>query len=60
MTEKVEVRLTTGQRQKLRQITRTGKRSAREIMRAHILLKSAAGWSDEQIAEAYNTSDDTI
>lgn len=60
MTEKVEVRLTKGQRQKLVQITRTGKRSAREIVRAHILLKSAEGWSDEQIADAYNTSDNTV
>ena len=60
MTAKVEVRLTTRQRQKLLQITRTGKRSAREIVRAYILLKSAKGWSDEQIVDAYNTSDDTI
>jgi putative transposase len=52
--------LTAGQRQKLLRITRTGKRSAREILRAHVLLKSADGWSDEQIVEAYNTSDDTI
>ena len=60
MSGKVEVRLTTRQRQKLLQMTRTGKHSAREIVRAHILLKSAEGWSDQQIVEAYNTSDDTI
>ncbi len=41
-------------------IVRSGQRAARPILYAHILLKSAAGWSDEQIADARYTSHDTV
>lgn len=60
MSKKPTIRLHSPQRRKLLTIVRTGKRSARQILYAHILLKSAAGWTDEQIAEALYTSHDTI
>jgi transposase len=39
---------------------RRGKANARRIMRGHILLKSAEGWSIEQIAETYGVSRATV
>jgi transposase len=41
-------------------LIKTGHRSAREILYAHILLKSAQGWTDAQIAEAFDVSGDTV
>jgi transposase len=41
-------------------IIRTGHRKAREILYAHVLLKSAQGWTDEQIAQAFDISADTV
>lgn len=60
MLKKPTIRLCAPQRRKLLTIVRTGKRSARQILYAHILLKNAAGWTDEQIADALYTSHDTI
>lgn len=39
---------------------RRGKANARNITRAHILLKSAEGWSIGQIAAAYGVSEATV
>jgi transposase len=39
---------------------RRGTANARNIMRGHILLKSADGWSIEQIAETYGVSKATV
>lgn len=39
---------------------RRGKANARHITRAHILLKSAEGWSIERIAETYGVSQATV
>ena len=39
---------------------RRGKANARNITRAHILLKSAEGWSIEGIAEMYHVSQATV
>jgi transposase len=36
-------------------VIKTGHRKAREILYAHILLKSAQGWTDEQIAISADT-----
>src|SRR5713101_874824 len=60
MSIKPKIRLRAAQRRKLLTMVRTGKRAARQILYAHILLKCAAGWTDEQIVEALYTSHDTI
>ena len=60
MPKKNKVVLRSDQRKKLLKIIRTGHRKAREILYAHILLKSAQGWTDEQIAHAFDISMDTV
>ena len=60
MSNKPKIRLRSAQRCKLLTIVTTGKRAARQILYAHILLKRAAGWTDEQIATALYTSHDTV
>jgi transposase len=60
MPEKREIRLSRKQREALHEIIATGERSARVILRAHILLRSADGWTDETIAHAFETSVDTV
>ena len=60
MPKKWTVKLRSDQRQKLQRIVRTGKRKAREILYAHILLKAAEGWNDQDIADAYLTSTKTV
>jgi len=60
MSKKPRIRLRAAQRRKLLTIVKTGKRSARQILYAHILLKCADGWTDEQIADALYTSHDTV
>lgn len=59
MPKKKKVHLRSDQRDKLRRIIKTGHRKAREILYAHVLLKSAQGWTDAQIAEAFEVSLDT-
>jgi transposase len=49
---KYHVKLSASQRQRLLQLVRKGKTSARVINRARILLLAHAGKSDEEIAEA--------
>ncbi len=60
MPKKKQVYLRSDQRNKLLGIIKAGHRSAREILYAHILLKSAQGWTDAQIAEAFDVSRDTV
>ena len=60
MPKKRAVQLSSTQRRKLLTKIRTGKRKAKEILYAHILLKSAAGWTDGQIAKALYISPDTV
>lgn len=62
MNTKYLVELTDEQRQHLEKLTSSGTCSARQMKRAHILLKSdrSAHWSYEQIAEAFDVSDVTI
>lgn len=60
MPKKNQVHLRSAQRDKLLDIIKTGHRSAREILYAHILLKSAQGWTDAQIAKAFDVSCDTV
>lgn len=59
------VKLSDGERERLDTLIHVGKHSARQLMRARILLKADAsaageGWSDSQIARALNTSVDTV
>jgi transposase len=60
MSEKQEVRLRSTQRKQLLHIVKTGKRKAREILYAHILLKAAEHWTDEAIAQAFDVSAKTV
>jgi len=63
--KKYVVKLSDDERQKLRELIRTGKRSAQQLMKARILLKADAsaageGWSDSQIVQALDTSLATV
>ena len=60
MPKKNDIHLRPDQRTKLRGIVRTGQRKAREILYAHILLKSDRGWTDADIADAFDVSVDTV
>jgi len=62
MNTKYIVELTDEQRQHLEKLTSSGRASARQMKRAHILLKSDqnTNWSYEQIAEAFDVSHVTI
>ncbi len=60
MNKKYIVDLEENERQTLKQITRSGKHSARKIRWAHALLKADAGWKDEKIAEALDISLPTV
>src|SRR3989304_8419250 len=40
--------------------TRRGKANARNVTRAHILLKDAEGWSIERLAETFGVSPATV
>ena len=60
MSKKQIIRLRAGQRRKLLRIVKTGTHKAREILYAHILLKCARGWTDEQIADAFDVGLNTV
>ena len=57
---KYVVDLNDQEREHLLEVTRHGKSSARKIKRAHMLLKADQGLSDEQIAQAVDTSRATV
>jgi len=59
--KKFVVRLSKDERERLDELVRTGRRSARLLIKARILLKAdvseaGEGWSDSRIAEALDTS----
>jgi transposase len=54
------ITLTKEERSTVEGFIRRGKANARNITRAHILLKSAAGWSIEHIAETYGVCQATV
>jgi transposase len=54
------VHLKPSERRELLRIVRAGKHKAREITYAYILLRSADGWSEGQIAEALDVSPRTV
>jgi transposase len=62
MNKKYLVTLTDEERQHLEDLISKGKTAARVIRHAHLLLRAdeAAGWTDEQIAEAFAVSTRTV
>ena len=50
--EKYGVQLTSEERERLRQLIRSGQHSARVITRARILLRTDEGWSASQVVAA--------
>ena len=57
---KYPIHLSDDERQELTQITRSGKRPASQIRRAHILLKSADGWTAAAISAALGICQQTV
>lgn len=60
MNKKYKIELSQQQRQKLLELVKKGKASARVIRRAHTLLMAAEGKTDEVIARTLHTSVATI
>jgi transposase len=63
--KKYIVRLSDEERERLNALINAGKHPARKLLKARILLKAdisdaGEGWSDSRIAEAFDTSTDTI
>jgi len=58
--KKYHVTLTVREHQALEQMLRRGHHSARKLTRARILLRAAAGLTDEEIAEEGDTSVPTV
>ena len=54
------IELSEEERSKVEGFIRRGKANARNITRAHALLKSAEGWSIERIAATYGVSQATV
>ena len=60
MNKKYIVDLTDEERNRLRQLVRSGKHSARRIRYGHVLLKAHAGWTDQKISEALDIGIRTV
>jgi transposase len=60
MTTKYRVEMTNDERQELEALVSRGKSSARQIRRAHALLMSADGKSDQEIAELLRVNPSTV
>lgn len=58
--KKYLVTLTDEERAQLEQLLRGGKAATRKVTRARILLKAAAGWNDQRIAEALGIGRATV
>src|SRR5579871_3917360 len=54
------IELSEEERNQVEGFIHRGKANARNISRAHILLKSAEGWSIERIAATYGVSEATV
>ena len=54
------IQLTDEDRAELEGFIRRGKANARNITRAHLLLKSAEGWSIKRLAETFEVSQATV
>ena len=60
MPKRYVVKLTAGQREGLRSMVRSGRESARVLTRARVLLKCGEGRTDEEAADAVDTSLGTV
>ncbi|MGH2592358.1 MAG: helix-turn-helix domain-containing protein [Anaerolineae bacterium] len=60
MSKKPVIQLKPAQRRQLLRTIRRGKRKARDIRCAYILLRSADGWSETEIADAFDISPRTV
>lgn len=60
MKRATPLHLSEDERTYLEVFVRRGKANARTVTRAHVLLKCDAGWSNIEIAEAFDISDQTI
>jgi transposase len=56
MNKKYIVDLTQQERNRLRQLVRSGRHSARRIRWAQALLKADAAWTDQKVSEAFDIS----
>lgn len=54
------IELSEDERKRVERFIRRGKANARTIARAHVLLKSAEGWTIERIGETYGVSKATV
>jgi transposase len=57
---KTMMTLTEEEHHEIEGFIRRGKTSARQLTRAHILLKNAEGWSIRQLATAFSVSEATV
>lgn len=60
MRHQDKIKLTESEREQLNKIVRQGQHKAQIIRNAQIILKSVAGWTDDQVAEAYCLSKRTV
>jgi transposase len=60
MPRRQAVKLSVQERRKLLKVATVGVNNARVIVRAQILLKVGEGWTDKQIAEAFNVGCSTV
>jgi len=60
MIKTAPIQLSDDEREYIHLFVRRGKTNARTLIRAHVLLKSDAGWTNAEIMEAFAISDQTI
>ena len=60
MNKKYIVDLADEERNRLRELVRSGKHSARRMRCGHVLLKAHAGWTDQKISEALDIGIRTV
>lgn len=60
MLKRYQIHLPDDEHQRLKQMVRAGKHTARILVRARILLKAHEGWSDARIVDAVGTSPATV
>ena len=60
MKRAAPIHLSEDERTHLEVFVRRGKANARTVTRAHVLLKCDEGWRNDQIAEAFAISDQTV
>lgn len=60
MSKKPVIQLKSDQRRRLLCLIRGGKRKAREMRYAYVLLRTADSWSETEIADAFDISPRTI